>query len=255
MCILGWGIFSDPATENMASIIYVHTYIMTYLIFIGTFVFWHTIAIIRKFLFIINYPRGRLDIRRRVFLFKTARTLSHDSVTELLWTCIPAIILAIIAIPSFNLLYTADMLGDVDMSIKIIGHQWYWTYQFTGEGLTWLVKNELIDESYLNNKNYISYNSNMLTEDALEEGQFRLLSVDNALYLPEETPIKLLITSQDVLHSWAVPSFGIKMDACPARLNQTYLYVFRTGTYFGQCSELCGVNHAFMPIEVTVLSK
>jgi cytochrome c oxidase subunit 2 len=162
------------------------------------------------------------------------RTFSHSTELEVFWTVVPALLLITIAYPSFTLLYALDDLTVPSLTIKIIGHQWYWSYEIHGVDLT--------DD--------ISFDSYMISTPDLVEGQFRLLEVDNRLYLPTNTHIRLLITSADVLHSWTIPSFGIKVDACPGRLNQASLFIKRSGIYFGQCSEICGINHGFMPIVV-----
>jgi cytochrome c oxidase subunit 2 len=162
---------------------------------------------------------------------------SHSQNLEIFWTVVPALILLSIAYPSFNLLYSLDDLTDPVLTVKIIGHQWYWSYEF-------------LDLDF----QACEFDSYMVPTEDLILGEFRLLTTDNQLALPKAVPIKLLITSADVLHCWAVPSFGIKIDSCPGRLNEASLYVKRTGLYFGQCSEICGVNHGFMPIMVTVNS-
>jgi cytochrome c oxidase subunit 2 len=162
-------------------------------------------------------------------------TFAHSTELEVFWTIVPALLLLTLAYPSFTLLYALDDLTLPNVTIKVIGHQWYWSYEY------------LIDQ---NNELY-TFDSYMVNSAELEEGEFRLLEVDNRLILPVNKHIRLLITSADVLHSWAVPSFGIKVDACPGRLNQASLLIKRVGTYFGQCSEICGINHGFMPIVVS----
>lgn len=162
---------------------------------------------------------------------------SHSQNLEIFWTIVPALILLSIAYPSFNLLYSLDDLTDPVLTVKIVGHQWYWSYEF-------------LDLDFQARE----FDSYMVPTEDLILGEFRLLTTDNQLTLPKSVPIKLLITSADVLHSWAVPSFGVKVDACPGRLNEASLYVKRSGLYFGQCSEICGVNHGFMPIMVKINS-
>jgi len=147
-----------------------------------------------------------------------------------------------IAIPSFALLYSMDeVVDDQAMTIKAIGHQWYWTYEYSDYNSS--------DEQSL------TFDSYMIPEDDLELGQLRLLEVDNRVVLPAKTHIRIIVTSADVLHSWAVPSLGVKCDAVPGRLNQISLLVQREGVYYGQCSEICGTNHAFMPIVVEAVSR
>nr|AKT93869.1 cytochrome c oxidase subunit 2 [Balamuthia mandrillaris] len=166
--------------------------------------------------------------------------VTHNLNLEVIWTVIPTLILIIIAIPSFALLYSMDELLEPSVTVKIIGHQWYWSYEYSD--LRPLVGGESI-----------AFDSYMVPDSDLSIGDLRLLKTDCPLILPKETNIRFLITSTDVLHSWAVPSFGIKMDAVPGRLNQTSAFVMECGRYYGQCSELCGVNHAFMPIEICVV--
>jgi cytochrome c oxidase subunit 2 len=165
------------------------------------------------------------------------RHFSHSTELEVFWTIIPALILLTIAYPSFNLLYALDDLTDPAITVKIVGHQWYWSYEY----------------NILNTQ--VAFDSYILNTSDLVIGMFRLLEVDNRVVLPTRTHIRLLITSADVLHSWAVPSFGIKVDACPGRLNQASLFIKRPGLFFGQCSEICGVNHGFMPIVICATSK
>jgi cytochrome c oxidase subunit 1 len=175
--------------------------------------------------------------------------ISHGTIIEIVWTVIPAIILLLIAIPSFALLYAMDEIIDPVLTIKVIGHQWYWSYEYSDYSLV-----------YLNNVNpsklseIIKIDSYMVHDKDLDIGDLRLLKTDAPLFLPKNTHIRVLVTSSDVLHSWAVPAFGVKVDAVPGRLNQTSLYIKNSGTFYGQCSELCGVNHAFMPIEVYVVA-
>jgi cytochrome c oxidase subunit 2 len=159
-------------------------------------------------------------------------TFVHGTSIEIAWTLLPAFILFTIALPSFSLLYSMDEIINPAMTVKVIGHQWYWVYEYsdTEETLTF--------ESY------------MVPEADLEKGQFRLLEVDNRLILPTGVHIRILITASDVLHSWAIPSLGVKLDACPGRLNQTSIFLKRAGIFYGQCSEICGINHGFMPIVI-----
>ena len=159
----------------------------------------------------------------------------HGTVIEILWTLIPSIILLIVAIPSFALLYSVDEVIDPAISLKVVGHQWYWSYEYS---------------DYSTEDAAINFDSYITGEDELEFGQIRLLEVDNRIILPDEVHTRILVTAADVLHSWAVPSLGVKMDACPGRLNQTTLFPNREGVFYGQCSEICGVNHGFMPIVV-----
>nr|YP_011014891.1 cytochrome c oxidase subunit II [Grammomys macmillani]WQB60265.1 cytochrome c oxidase subunit II [Grammomys macmillani] len=148
---------------------------------------------------------------------------------ELIWTIMPAAILILIALPSLRILYMMDEINNPVLTIKVVGHQWYWSYEYTD-----------YDE--------LEFDSYMIPTNELEPGELRLLEVDNRVVLPTELPIRILITSEDVLHSWAVPSLGLKTDAIPGRLNQATLLSNRPGVFYGQCSEICGSNHSFMPI-------
>nr|AOW71029.1 cytochrome c oxidase subunit II [Siren intermedia texana] len=150
---------------------------------------------------------------------------------EMVWTIMPAIILIVIALPSLRILYLMDEISNPHLTVKAIGHQWYWSYEFT---------------DYEN----LTFDSYMIPTQDLLPGQFRLLEVDNRMVVPMESPIRMLISSEDVPHSWALPSMGVKTDAIPGRLNQTTFIASRPGAYYGQCSEICGANHSFMPIVV-----
>lgn len=161
---------------------------------------------------------------------------THNTTVEVLWTVIPVIILVAIAVPSFKLLYKADSIADPEMTLKITGNQWYWTYNYPDHG-------------------DFSFDSNILASDELKEGDLRQLSVDNVVVLPVDTDIRLQLTAVDVLHNWAMPNFGIKIDTVPGRLRETWVRITREGTFYGQCSELCGSRHAYMPIEVKAVSK
>lgn len=153
---------------------------------------------------------------------------------ETIWTILPAMILIIIALPSLRILYMIDEINNPSITIKTIGHQWYWTYEYTDY-------EDLVFDSYI------------IPTHELSPGQLRLLEVDNRVVLPTELTIRILVSSEDVLHSWAVPSLGLKTDAIPGRLNQTTLLSTRPGLYYGQCSEICGSNHSFMPIVLEIV--
>jgi len=159
---------------------------------------------------------------------------------EFVWALLPALIVISIAIPSFTLLYAMSELKSASVNIKIIGNQWYWTYEHR-------------IRRHLRHDQYTSFNSYLLDlETVIKKRTFRLLAVDKHLKMPINTNVRLLVTSTDVLHSWTIPAFGVKLDACPGRLNSTIVRIQRPGTYYGQCSEICGVNHGFMPIMVEV---
>jgi cytochrome c oxidase subunit 2 len=161
---------------------------------------------------------------------------SHHTILEVAWTAVPVLILVIIAIPSFKLLYYMDVVPETGMTIKATGHQWYWSYDYPDNG-------------------NFTFDSYMIAAADLQPGQLRLLETDNRLVVPVDTSIRIQTTADDVVHSWAMPQFGIKVDAIPGRLNEMWFKVEQPGTYYGQCSELCGVNHGFMPITIEAVSK
>jgi len=220
----------DPATPTVEGMAFFHDYLNSYMIIIGTCVFF------------LLYNLNKLFDKK---FNSKINEFTHDSLLEIVWTILPAFVLLLLAIPSFTLLYSLDELSNPTLTLKVVGHQWYWSYE---------------SFSYYNTKeNYSTYNetfdSYMLSiSDLNAKKPFRLLEVDNVVNLPILTHIRLLVTSSDVLHSWAIPSFGIKVDACPGRLSQASLYLKRPGIYYGQCSEICGINHGFMPIVVKGLA-
>ena len=213
--------FQSPATETMEQIVDLHHDIMFYVVLIVVFVLFMLREIIALFSF--------TNVEEKRYRF------SHQRTIEQIWTYIPAVILLTIAAPSFSLLYSIDELHDPKITLKIIGHQWYWSYEYSDYVIN------SIEES-------IMFDSYMISEDELILGALRLLEVDNRVVLPHTTDIRLLITSSDVLHSWAIPALGVKTDACPGRLNQVPLHMWRRGVFYGQCSELCGIGHSVMPI-------
>ena len=161
---------------------------------------------------------------------------THHTLIEVLWTVVPIVILVGISIPSFRLLYYTDRTAEAEMTLKIVGSQWYWTYEYPDHG-------------------NFSFDSVIIPDKDIKPGQHRLLEVDNRIVLPVNTNIRLLMTATDVLHAWAVPAFGVKLDTVPGRINETWVRITREGVYYGQCSELCGVGHAYMPIAVEAVSK
>ena len=161
---------------------------------------------------------------------------THHVGLEVLWTLIPIIILIVIAIPSFRVLYYNDRTENPEMTLKIIGYQWYWNYEYPDHG-------------------GISFDSYMVADEDITDDQVRLLSTDTQVVLPVDTDIQLLISAGDVLHSWTIPAFGVKMDAIPGRWNEAWVNISKPGIYYGQCSELCGKDHAYMPIEIKAVSK
>jgi len=243
--------FQDPATPIAAGIIDLHNEVFFYLIIVLVAVSWILIRIISSF----NYRSSPLFTSSQKFWFVWTPTLynnehprlllkpkkySHNTTLEIVWTIVPAIILMLIAIPSFALLYSMDEIIEPAITVKAIGHQWYWTYEYSDY-------NNNIDDT-------ISIDSYMVPEESLEVGQYRLLEVDNRIVLPVNTHTRIICTSTDVIHSWTIPSFGVKVDALPGRLNQLSIFPQREGVFYGQCSEICGVNHGFMPIVVEIVS-
>lgn len=166
----------------------------------------------------------------------TPSKTTHNTVIEIIWTVVPAIILIIIAVPSLKLLYYQDKTPDPYMTVKAIGNQWFWTYEYPDDG-------------------DFTFDSVLTREENLKPGEHRLLAVDNHVVVPVNKKIRLLTTSNDVIHSWAIPAFGVKMDAVPGRTNETWFEADEIGTYYGQCSELCGKDHAYMPIVVDAVSQ
>jgi cytochrome c oxidase subunit 1 len=217
--------FQMPATPIMEGIIDLHHDIMFFLVFISIFVLYLLVAIVALF--------SDTESNRNTAAF------THHTVLEIIWTIIPTIILIFIAIPSLALLYSMDELQKPSVTLKVIGRQWYWSYEYTDaleSGWAATEANDLVFDSYM--------------DQDIEDGFLRLLKTDNDIYLPTHQSIRVLVTSSDVIHSWAIPALGVKVDACPGRLNQVSLFISRVGYYFGQCSELCGLNHAFMPISL-----
>ena len=213
--------FQKSASETMDDIVWFHDYMLLPVI----------TAITVFVLFLIAYA----CIRFRASKNKEASTTSHNTFIEVIWTLVPCLILIVLAVPSFKVLYSQDEIPKADVTIKAIGYQWYWGYEYPDEN--------------------IIFDSYMIEEKDLKEGQPRLLSVDNEVYVPVNKVVKVMITANDVLHAWALPSFGVKRDAVPGRINETWFKADRTGTFYGQCSELCGIKHAFMPITVNVVTE
>lgn len=215
-------LFQDPATPIMEGIINLHHDIMFVLIVIAVLVAWM--------------------LYRSIALFKDnpkPQDFTHNETIEIIWTITPSLILMIIGVPSFTLLYSMDEVIDPSITIKAIGHQWYWSYEYS---------------DYISNDGEpIAFDSYMIPEEDLEPGGLRLLEVDNRIVVPTNTHIRILVTAADVLHCWAVPSLGVKIDATPGRLNQLSMFIKREGVFYGQCSEICGINHAFMPICVEAI--
>nr|BAM74736.1 cytochrome c oxidase subunit II [Bolinichthys distofax] len=199
----------DAASPIMEELIHFHDHALVVMIFVSTLVFYMIITTV-----------------------STKLTNSHlfdSQEIEVVWTFVPGMVLVLIALPSLRILYLMDEISDPHLTIKAIGHQWYWSYEYTDY-------EDLAFDAYM-----------IPTQDLLP-GQFRLLETDHRVVVPIESPVRVLVTAEDVLHSWAVPALGVKMDAVPGRLNQTAFLTSRPGVFYGQCSEICGANHSFMPI-------
>ena len=213
--------FQEAASETMRDIVNFHDKLLLPII----------VAISVFVLFLMAYA----CIRFRASRNPNPSKRTHNVAVEVLWTLIPCFILIVIAVPSFKILYKQDTIPKADLTIKAIGYQWYWGYEYPDEN--------------------IIFDSYMIEEKDLKADQPRLLAVDNEVVVPVGKVVKVLITANDVLHAWALPSFGVKRDAVPGRINETWFRAEKEGTYYGQCSELCGIKHAFMPIAVKVVSE
>nr|QLM02949.1 cytochrome oxidase subunit II [Simulium nigrogilvum] len=184
----------------------------------------HTLLILIMITILVGYLMFMLFFNKF-----TNRFLLHGQTIEIIWTILPAIVLMFIALPSLRILYLLDEINSPAITLKTIGHQWYWSYEYS---------------DFLN----LEFDSYMVPTNELESNGFRLLDVDNRIVLPMNTQIRILVTAADVLHSWTIPALGVKVDGTPGRLNQTNFLMNRPGLFFGQCSEICGANHSFMPI-------
>nr|YP_009353707.1 cytochrome c oxidase subunit II [Daphnia galeata]WBR65263.1 cytochrome c oxidase subunit II [Daphnia galeata]BAX01972.1 cytochrome oxidase subunit II [Daphnia galeata]BAX01985.1 cytochrome oxidase subunit II [Daphnia galeata]BAX01998.1 cytochrome oxidase subunit II [Daphnia galeata]BAX02011.1 cytochrome oxidase subunit II [Daphnia galeata] len=207
--------FQNSASPLMEQLIFFHDHALLILILITTLVGYFMLSLVtNKF---VN------------------RYLLDGQMIEIIWTVLPAVILIILALPSLRLLYLIDETTEPSITLKTVGHQWYWSYEYS-------------------DFNDIEFDSYMTPTNSLTEGEFRLLEVDNRVILPYLTQIRLLVTAADVIHSWTIPSLGIKADAVPGRLNQLNVFFNRPGIFYGQCSEICGANHSFMPISVEAIN-
>nr|YP_010414534.1 cytochrome c oxidase subunit II [Glenoleon pulchellus]URT60700.1 cytochrome c oxidase subunit 2 [Glenoleon pulchellus] len=186
----------------------------------------HTLLILMMITILVGYLLSTLFFNKFINRF-----LLEGQTIEIIWTILPAITLIFIALPSLRLLYLLDEVDNPSITLKAIGHQWYWSYEYS---------------DFLN----VEFDSYMIPTNDLPTNGFRLLDVDNRTVLPMNTQVRMLITAADVLHSWTVPALGVKVDATPGRLNQTNFFINRPGLFFGQCSEICGANHSFMPIVI-----
>nr|AII99099.1 cytochrome c oxidase subunit II [Propithecus diadema]UTE82035.1 cytochrome c oxidase subunit II [Propithecus diadema]UTE82048.1 cytochrome c oxidase subunit II [Propithecus diadema]UTE82061.1 cytochrome c oxidase subunit II [Propithecus diadema]UTE82074.1 cytochrome c oxidase subunit II [Propithecus diadema] len=206
--------FQDAASPIMEELLYFHDHTLMIVFLISSLV-----------LYIISL----------MLTTKLMHTSTMDAQeVETVWTILPAIILILIALPSLRILYMMDEITSPSLTLKTMGHQWYWSYEYT-------------------DYEDLSFDSYMIPSSDLKPGELRLLEVDNRVVLPTEMSIRMLISSEDVLHSWTVPSLGVKTDAIPGRLNQATLMTSHPGIYYGQCSEICGANHSFMPIVLELI--
>ncbi|AEY99231.1 cytochrome oxidase subunit 2 (mitochondrion) [Eremothecium gossypii FDAG1] len=212
--------FQDSTTPHQEGILELHDNIMFYMLTVLGLVSWMMIIIIKDFK---NNPI-------------TYKYIKHGQMIEIIWTILPAIILLMIAFPSFILLYLCDEVISPAMTIKVIGLQWYWKYEYS----------DFIND----NGETIEYESYMIPEELLEEGQLRMLDTDTSIVIPVDTHVRFIVTATDVIHDFAVPSLGIKIDTTPGRLSQVSTLIQREGIFYGQCSELCGAQHSAMPIKI-----
>ena len=213
--------FQDAATPITERIHEFHDVLLVIIFVISIFVFG-----------LLDYVMVRFNHRSHPAPTRT----THNTVVEVLWTVVPVLILVTIAIPSFKLMYYMDRVPDAKMTIKVTGHQWYWEYSYPDQ-------------------DNLDFNSNLVADKDLQPGQPRLLEVDNPLVIPVNTTVRVQVAGSDVIHSWFVPSFGVQEYAVVGRLNEAWMRVNNVGTYYGECNQICGVNHAFMPIKVVVLSE
>lgn len=209
-----WG-FQDAASPLMEQLIFFHDHAMLILVMIVSLVGYAFVGLINNSF--------------------TCRYLLEGQEIETIWTILPAIVLVFLALPSLRLLYLLDEINDPVLTIKAIGHQWYWSYEYS---------------DFLN----IEFDSYMVPSSDLEFGDYRLLEVDHRTVVPYRVNIRILVTAADVLHSWTVPSLGVKADAVPGRLNQLSFFINHAGVFYGQCSEICGANHSFIPIVIEAVN-
>nr|UFZ13845.1 cytochrome c oxidase subunit II [Neochauliodes fraternus] len=191
-----------------------------------TFFHDHTLLILIMITILVGYLMSTLFFNKF-----TNRLLLEGQTIEIIWTILPAVTLIFIALPSLRLLYLLDEISDPSITLKSIGHQWYWSYEYS----------DFSD---------IEFDSYMIPNNEMSMDSFRLLDVDNRIILPMLSQIRILVTAADVLHSWTIPALGVKIDATPGRLNQASFFINRPGLFYGQCSEICGANHSFMPIVI-----
>nr|QFZ89492.1 cytochrome oxidase subunit II [Megascolecidae sp. SC201737-06] len=213
-----WGqiSFQDAASSVMMQLISFHD---------------HTLIILTLVLTVVSYALIALMFNKYI-----NRYILEAQTIETVWTILPALILLVLALPSLRILYITDEVSNPSITIKTIGHQWYWSYEYT---------------DFMN----VEMDSYMVQTSDLVPGDFRLLEVDNRIVVPMQLEVRMLITAADVLHSWTIPSLGVKVDAVPGRLNQIGFTTSHPGVFYGQCSEICGANHSFMPIAMEVVDS
>jgi cytochrome c oxidase subunit 2 len=217
--------FQPAADERMANIVWLHSLLM-----------WIMAAVCLLVLGLLVYVVLRFNER----VHPTPSKTTHNTLLEVVWTIVPVSLLVIVAVPSFGILYQQDVIPEADITIKAIGKQWYWTYEYPDHG-NFAFDALMIEESR--------------SAPIVPRGEPRLLGTSNRVVVPVNTTVRLLVTAADVIHAWALPSFGVKIDAVPGRINETWFRPTELGVYYGQCSELCGVRHAFMPIAVEVVTQ
>nr|YP_008993041.1 cytochrome c oxidase subunit II [Zebrias quagga]AFB71224.1 cytochrome oxidase subunit 2 [Zebrias quagga] len=203
--------FQDAASPLMEELLHFHDHALMIVFLISTLILYIIIAMVTAKL--------------------TDKLLLDSQEIEIIWTILPAVVLIFIALPSLRILYLMDEINDPHLTIKAMGHQWYWSYEYT-------------------DYEDLAFDSYMVPTQDLIPGQFRLLETDHRMVVPVESPVRVLISAEDVLHSWAIPALGLKVDAVPGRLNQTTFTTNHPGVFYGQCSEICGANHSFMPIVI-----
>nr|WNH38353.1 cytochrome c oxidase subunit II [Sternoptyx diaphana] len=206
--------FQDAVSPVMEELLHFHDHALMIVILISVLVLYIIVAMVSASL--------------------TNKYILDSQEIEIVWTILPAIILILIALPSLRILYLMDEINDPHLTVKAMGHQWYWSYEYTDYSL-------------------LEFDSYMVPSQDLFSGQFRLLEADHRMVVPAESPVRMLVSAEDVIHSWAVPALGVKMDAIPGRLNQTAFIASLPGVFYGQCSEICGANHSFMPVVVEAL--
>lgn len=212
----------EPATAVMEKLAWLHNGMLLWIISgITLFVFLLAAVIVVRF----NRRANPVPSRN-----------AHNTLLEIIWTVVPVIILVGIAIPSLRIHYYVQRQPEYEMTLKVVGHQWYWSYEYPDHG-------------------GFGFDSYIIKDEDLKPGQPRLLAVDNRVVVPVDTTVRVQQTSADVIHAWAIPSFGVKRDAVPGRLSESWFRATKTGVFYGQCSELCGVGHGFMPVAVEVVSK